>query len=241
MMLQVPRNGKAAADEAPARWVLACCGLLLFVHLVLLGFFRVSSLDTWFHLKEGEFYATTWSLPAQDPFAFTTAGREWIKYSWLADVVFYMVYAATGFPGLVLIRLGILFSIAGLLYRILRRCGLDPVAAILLVFVASLALRFRLFIRPELFTFLLLLGTLAVLLRLPVSSPWRAYLLLPVFVVWVNTHGSYVFGFGLPALVLLANAFPAAWCVPGWGRLRLDPARRRHLAFAVAALLAVGG
>ncbi|MBP2671848.1 MAG: hypothetical protein H6Q85_1914 [candidate division NC10 bacterium] len=240
MMLQLPRIGKAAADGAPARWVLACCGLLLFVHLVLLGFFQVSSLDTWFHLKEGELYVTTWSLPAQDPFAFTTAGRDWIKYSWLADVAFYVVYAAAGFSGLVLVRLGILVVIAWLLYRIVRGCGLNPVAAILLVFVASLALRFRLFIRPELLTFLLLLGTLVVLLRLPVSSPWMAFALLPLFVLWVNTHGSYVFGIGLPALVLLVNVLPLAWCAPGWGRLRLDPGRRRHLALAVAALPVAG-
>jgi hypothetical protein len=240
MMLRPPQIHRAAADEAPARWVLACCGVLLFVHLVLLGFFQVSSLDTWFHLKEGELYVTTWSLPSQDPFAFTTAGRDWIKYSWLADVVFYVVYAATGFPGLVLVRLGSLLAIAWLLYRILRGCKLNPVAAILLVFVASLALRFRLFIRPELFTFLLLLGTLAVLLRLPVSSPWMAYTLLPVFVLWVNTHGSYVFGIGLPALVLLANLLHTDWCTPGWGRLRLDPVRRRHLALAVVVLPVAG-
>lgn len=230
------RTQQEAANETPARWVLACLGLLLFVHLVLLGFFQVSSLDTWFHLKEGELYVATRSLPAQDPFAFTTEGREWVKYSWLADVLFYLVYAATGFPGLVLLRLGALLAIAGLLYRLLRRCDLDPVAAILLVFVASLALRFRLFVRPELFTFLLLLGTLAVLLRLPVSAPWTAYALVPLFVLWVNTHGSYVFGIGLPVLALLANLLPMDWSAPGWGRLRLDPPRRRHLALAVMAL-----
>jgi tetratricopeptide (TPR) repeat protein len=220
--------------------VLACLGLLLFVHLVLLGFFQVSSLDTWFHLKEGELYVQTRSLPSQDPFAFTTEGREWIKYSWLADVLFYLTYAAGGFPGLVLLRLGFLFAIAWLLYRLLRRCNLNPVAAILLVFVASLALRFRLFIRPEIVTFVLLLGTLAILLRLQTSSPWAAYVLLPLFVLWVNVHASYVFGFGLPALVLFANLLPMDWSAPGWGRLRLDPARRRHLALAVMTLPAVG-
>ena len=239
-MLQIPRIPRAAADETPARWVLACLGFLLFVHLVLLGFFQVSSLDTWFHLKEGELYVTTGSLPGHDPFAFTTEGREWIKYSWLADVLFYLVYAVGGFPGLVLLRLGVLFAIAWLLYRLLRQSGLHPVAAVLLVFVASLAIRFRLFIRPELFAFVLLLGTLAVLLQLQASSPWMAYTLLPLFVLWVNIHGSYVFGLGLPALVLFANLLPMAWAAPGWGRLRLDPVRRRHLALAVTALPVAG-
>lgn len=240
MMLRTPRIPRPAADDAPTRWVLVCLALLLFIHLVLLGFFQVSSLDTWFHLKEGELYVTTGSLPSQDPFAFTTEGREWVKYSWLADILFYLVYAAGGFPGLVLLRLGFLFVIAWLLYRLLRRCNLNPVAAILLVFVASLALRFRLFIRPELLTFVLLLGTLAILLRLQASPPWMAYTLLPLFVLWVNVHGSYVFGLGLPALVLIANLLPMVWAAPGWGRLRLDPVHRRHLALAVMALPVVG-
>jgi len=58
--------------------------VLLFAHLVLLGFFQILDADTWWHLKEGELYATTLSLPAQDSFAFTTVGREWMKYSWVA-------------------------------------------------------------------------------------------------------------------------------------------------------------
>src|SRR5512137_29738 len=228
-MLRTAEIQRGAVTETPATWVLAC-----------LGFFQVSSLDTWFHLKEGELYVTTGSLPGQDPFAFTTDGRAWIKYSWLADVLFYLVYAVGGFPGLVLLRLGVLFAIALLLYRLLRRCNLNPVAAVLLVFVASLAIRFRLFIRPELFAFVLLLGTLAVLLQLQASSPWMAYALLPLFVLWVNIHGSYVFGLGLPALVLFANLLPMAWVAPGWGRLRLDPVRRRHLALAVTGLPVAG-
>jgi len=218
-------------------WLL---GLLLATHLVLLGFFRISSLDTWFHLKEGELYVTTGSLPAQDPFAFTTHGRVWIKYSWLADVLFYLVYAVGGIPGLILLRLAFLFAIAGLLYFLLRGCGLPPVAAILLVFVASLALRFRLFVRPELITFLFLLATMAVLLRLRTAPPWTAYTLVPLFIMWVNVHGSYVFGFGLPALVLFANLLPGDGAVPGWGHLRLDTSRCRQLAIVVALLPLAG-
>jgi hypothetical protein len=211
-------------------------GLLLIAHLVLLGFFKISSLDTWFHLKQGELYVTTHSLPTQDPFAFTTQGREWIKYSWLADVLFYLVYAAAGFPGLILLRLSLLFLLAFLLYRMLRGCGLHPLAAVLLVFVASLALRFRLFIRPEILSFLLLLTTMAILLRLQAAPRWAAYVLVPVQIVWTNVHASFVFGIGLPGLVLLANLLPGNRLTPGWDQLRLDRTRIRHLAGAVVCL-----
>lgn len=211
-------------------------GLLLAAHLVLLGFFRISSLDTWFHLKQGELYLTTRSLPAQDPFAFTTAGHQWIKYSWLADILFYLVYRATGLPGLILFRLFVLLLLAFVLYRLLRGCGLHPLAAVLLVFVASLALRFRLFIRPEILSFLLLLTAMAILLRLQAGPRWAAYALVPVQIVWTNVHASFVFGIGLPGLVLLANLLPGDRLAPGWDHLRLDRTRIRHLAGAVVCL-----
>jgi hypothetical protein len=211
-------------------------GLLLALHLVLLGSFEISSEDTWFHLKEGELYVTTRSLPAQDPFAFTTTGREWIKYSWLADVLFYLTYAAAGIPGLVLLRLGLLLLIAFVLYRLLRACGLHLYVAILLILVASLGLRFRLYVRPEILSFLLLLGVMGILLRLREAPRRTAYALLPVQVIWTNVHASFIFGFALSALVLLANLLPEGWATPGWGRLSLDRPRLRHLGAAVACL-----
>lgn|GEM_PF-1009134 len=211
-------------------------GMLLTAHLVLVGFFPISSEDTWWHLKQGELYVSSRSLPAQDPFAFTTEGRQWIHYSWAADILFYLVYRAVGLNGLVLFRLCLFLLLAFVLYRMLRDCGLHPLAAILLVFVASLALRFRLLIRPELLGFPLLLATLAILLRLKAAPPHAAYLLLPVQVAWINVHGSALFGLALPALVLGANLLPEAWTAPGWGRLRLDQARLRHLGATVVCL-----
>ncbi len=211
-------------------------GLLLAAHLVLLGFFQISSEDTWWHLKQGELYVTTHSLPAQDPFAFTTAGRQWIKYSWLADILFYLIYRAIGFSGLILLRLAVLLLLAFILYNALRRCGLHPLAAVPLVFLASLALRFRLYVRPELLSFLLLLASMVILLRLQGARARAAYVLLPVQVIWTNVHASFIFGFALPALVLLANLLPGTRVAPGWGRLCLDRPRLRHLGTAVACL-----
>jgi tetratricopeptide (TPR) repeat protein len=210
--------------------------LLLAAHLILVGFFPISSEDTWWHLKQGELYVSSRSLPAQDPFAFTTEGRQWIHYSWAADILFYLVYRAVGLDGLVLLRLCLFLLIALVLYRILRGCGLHPFASVLLVFVASLALRFRLLIRPEILAFLLLLATLAILLHLQAAPPYAAFLLLAVQVAWINVHGSALFGLALPGLVLVANVLPDAWFSAGWGRLVLDRRRLWHLSAAVVCL-----
>lgn len=222
--------------KAPAWIFRAFIFGLLATHLILLGLSPIGSEDTWWHLKEGELYLTTMSLPDQDPFAFTTEGREWIHYSWAADILFYVVFRGAGLNGLVLFRLALLCAIASVLYTLLRRCGLHPHASVLLVFLASLALRFRLLIRPEIFAFLLLLATMTVLLRLQTGPRWGAYLLLPIQLAWANVHASFVFGIEMPVLVFLANLLPASVAEPGWGRLRLEGPRLRHLLVSVICL-----
>jgi tetratricopeptide (TPR) repeat protein len=217
-------------------WIL---GLLLTTHLLLLSCFKVISVDTWWHMKQGALYAATRSLPAQDPFAFTTGGREWIKFSWLTDILFYVIYAAAGATGLVLLRMAVLFLILLLLYRVLRGCGLHPLVTVLLVFVASLALRFRLFVRPEIFSFAFLVLNVGILLRLQAGRPSIAYALLPVQVAWANVHASFLFGFLLPGLTLMANLLPEDRIAAGWGRLHLDRSRLWHLAIATLGLPAV--
>lgn len=214
-------------------WLL---GLLLTTHLLLLSYFKVISVDTWWHMKQGELYVATRSLPAQDPFAFTTAGREWIKFSWLTDILFYVIYALAGAPGLVLLRMAVFFVIILLVYRMLRGCGLHPLAAVLFVFVASLALRFRLFVRPEIFSFVCLVLNVGILLRLQVATLWATYALLVVQVFWANIHPSFLFGFVFPGLTLVANVVPWSRLDPGWGLLHLDRSRLRHLTVATLGL-----
>ncbi len=137
---------------------------------------------------------------------------------------------------MILFRLFVLLLLAFSLYRILRGCDLHPLAAVLFVFLASLALRFRFYIRPELLSFLLLLVSAALLSRLRGARPGTAYGLLPVQFIWANVHASSVFGFALPGRVLLANLLPKGRAAPGWGHLSLDRLRLRHLATAVACL-----
>lgn len=55
---------RIAVNAATMRLIGCVLGLLLAANLILLGFFEISNGDTWWHLKEGELYVTTRSLPA---------------------------------------------------------------------------------------------------------------------------------------------------------------------------------
>src|ERR1700737_4246174 len=58
--------------------------------------------DIWWHLSNGR-YILAHGIPSVDIYSFTASGHVWVVHEWLAEVVMYMVYAATGVTGLMLL------------------------------------------------------------------------------------------------------------------------------------------
>ena len=56
--------------------------------------------DFWWHAKVGETILATHQWPTNDPFSFTAAGRPWLAYEWLGDVLFAGVARLAGFRAL---------------------------------------------------------------------------------------------------------------------------------------------
>src|SRR5579862_5999755 len=102
--------------------------LMALAAILLLSVFtgEIRDTDIWLHLKTGQNTLETRALTAPDPFSFTTGtgaakypGEEVTRYfnlthEWLAQIVMYLIYAAAGFPGLVLARAGLLLVFCGL-------------------------------------------------------------------------------------------------------------------------------
>ena len=177
--------------------------LLALAAVLLVGWFspEISDPDFWWHLKTGQYIWEKHSLPVPDPFAYTTAmarpayaGEERTRdfnltHEWLAQALFYLVYRAAGFGGVVLVRAAVLAAfcaLAGLLAW--RRCGgfYGPLAAAFAT--AGVASEFAVD-RPYLVTFLLLASTIAIL----ETRRWL-WLLPPLFLLWANCHGGYFLG-----------------------------------------------
>ena len=167
-----------------------------------------------------------------DPFAFTTAGageaypgeavtRHFnLTHEWLAQVLFYLVWRAAGFAGVVLFRallLAAFCALAGLVAW--RRCGGFYRSLAAACATAGMAIPFALD-RPYLITFLLLAATVAIL----EYRRWL-WLLPPLFLVWANCHGGYFLGW----VVLAAYSAEALW--------QRSDARRVCLVSGLAVLL----
>src|SRR5438046_2806949 len=106
----------AKPPRALPTWLRPTILALTFLLLTASFSSEISDTDTWWHLKTGQYILQHHRLPVPDPFADGTylrslayPGEEHTRYfnlthEWLAQVYFYLVYAAAGFPGMVLMR-----------------------------------------------------------------------------------------------------------------------------------------
>jgi hypothetical protein len=216
--------------------------ILALSAVLLVGWFspEISDPDFWWHLKTGQYIWEKHSLPVPDPFAYTTAmarpsyaGEERTRdfnltQEWLAQALFYSVYRAAGFGGVVLFRAVVLAAFCALTGLLAwRRCGSFYGALAAAFATAGVASQFAAD-RPYAITFLLLASTIAIL------ETRRSLWLLPaVFLIWANCHGGYFLGW------VAVGAYSAEALFLHW-RGRPDADARRLWIAGAAAVLASG-
>jgi hypothetical protein len=156
--------------------------------------------DAWWHAKVGEQILRTHSWPSSDPYSFTAAGAPWMAYEWLGEVVIGMAALWGGLYGEMVLLAILSCSVVLLLFCFTYvRCRNSKVAfascAVVLAAVAPF-----LTLRPQLLGYDFLLLTL-ICLELFRQGRTRAIWFLPAtFLLWVNTHGTFVLGLGVVAI-----------------------------------------
>jgi hypothetical protein len=190
-----------SGQEPVALWQLvfsfpAMLGTLLvaIVYVVKRGF-EVDP-DFWWHLKSGEAILATHHWPTTDPYSFTVVGQRWMAYEWLGDVTFATFERIGGLRGLAFLMIALGAATMVALYILAAvRCGNSKAG-----FITSLALLVLvvpiLSLRPQMFGYLFLILTLLALELFRQGKRGAVWFLPPLFLVWINTHGSWVLGLG---------------------------------------------
>ena len=158
---------------------------------------RYADYDLWWHLKLGELIRTNWQLPGSDTFSYTAAGRHQFTGEWLADLLIYLTYAGGGFLGLNLLKAALLLATFRFLYLQMLDCSPKTrgtvAAAIITLVLVLFAVRFRLFVRPYLFSLPMLTASLHLLGKR--HDGGRGIWLLPLLMLlWANMSVGAVFG-----------------------------------------------
>jgi hypothetical protein len=168
---------------------------------------RLIDPDTWWHVKVGEQILATHALPTTDTYSFTAAGTAWMAYEWLGEVLLALAARTGGLWGLLIFQRVIVVIVAGVLYYLAYvRSGNAKAACIASAIVLPIApVAFTL--RPQMIGYVFLLVTVICLEHFRNGSSKALWFLPPLFVVWVNTHGTFVFGLFVIGLYWVTSLF----------------------------------
>ena len=190
----------------PTRAYELACLVCLAGLAVAVGIHPLTNNDIWLHLTTGRLILEQ-GIPHMDPYSFTRAGEPYVAHEWLAQVLFWMIFRAAGVDGLILVKPLALLVTALLLWRASLAQGAGPVAALWGSVLAIAAMTSHLFVRPHLFTFMMLAATSLLLVRVRAADRKSLWILTALQLLWANLHGGFILG---PALALTAGSFAAA-------------------------------
>lgn len=165
----------------------------------------IVDLDVWWHLRQGAWILEHMTVPFTDPFTSYGAGKTWIAYSWLYEVLLHMLYRSFGLFGIVLYTTLLGVGIAFVLHRYFSHQTGNLVVAAGLTAVAMVAM-FPVLVqpRPWLFNILFITIELTALMDVRRSGQTRSlWLLPPLFLIWACINIQFVYGLFLLALATL--------------------------------------
>ena len=171
---------------------------------------KIADPDIGWHLRNAQVFLETHAFLHRDLYSFTTAGKPWMDHEWLAEIPFYLAWRAFGSRGIYLVTLiaieVILLGIFGLAYLESGSVKAAFVVSFAALFLASVSFGPR----------TLLFGWIFLVLELGLLAMFRRghdylWALPAIFLVWVNTHGSWMIGLVVLAVVALSGCVRGCW------------------------------
>lgn len=181
--------------------------------------------DLGWHLAAGDLIRAQGNVPFQDPWSFTSEGRQSYNLSWLWDVLASVIFQYSSFAGLTLFVVACGAVITGYLTFIGLSGGASAAAACISVFSASLlypsfatAPNIYLAAAPNTMTMLF-----CVIFHGECLRRTRWFLLPAIMILWVNLHGGFLLGFPIIGVFCGAALLRRDWsgvklyCIAGIG------------------------
>jgi len=182
--------------------------ILLFGFAVMFSFSKVNGEDDIFwHMSTGKYILETKTVPSQDVFGFITQGQQWIPFEWAWDVIAYSIFTSIGFTGLYIFNAILIALMLWLFYLLLRKFEVPLPLAVFYLLILILGVRYRLEIKPHIFTYLFLVLTLFLIINYKYfgKSPKTLFFIPPIFMVWANIHMGVFSGLLLLGIFLLTD------------------------------------
>jgi len=187
--------------------------------------FRFVDPDTWWHIRIGEMILRH-HFPTADPYSFTAPGAPWIAYEWFGEVV--IAFAARyGFTGLAALQFIWAASLTVLIFYFSFLRSKNVKAAFLATVFALIMLGAFFTLRPQVLGYIFMLIMLVGLERYRQGLSHSLWWLPALFLIWVNTHGTFFLGLGVFGIYWLTGL--ASFSYGGIYGEKWSPEQRLHM------------
>jgi hypothetical protein len=193
-----PQAGPAAVPRGARSWFVAALALVLAGNVM---YSRHLFGDSYYDLYAGR-YIIQHGIPRRNTVTAVSHGAPWIDQQWLAHVLYYAAWAVGGYRALAALSVTLVTAGFAVLARLMLRRGVPPAGVFGWTLAAFAVCAGNTWIRAQSFAYLFV----ALLLWLIVEDDRaprlraRTWLVVPVLVLWANTHGSVLLGTGLVIL-----------------------------------------
>jgi hypothetical protein len=214
-----PPKSETAPPAASTSWIGLAASVFSFpvmcMFLLVAAIFGysergITESDIWWHLRNARDLLQFHSFPRIDTYSFSAAGSPWMNFEWLSEVPFFLAFKAMGLQGLLALYFAVLVLIyVGVYYRACRAgadCKDAAVATLGGICLGGVSMAPRML----LFGWLCMVGLLLVLDRFRRTGN-GLWLLPPLFALWINLHGSWVFGVIVLALTIASGLVQGEW------------------------------
>ena len=202
----VPRFGplRTTVGLDPACTIAFCLtfALLLFLPPIL------NDGDTLWQIRTGEWILDHHAIPSIDPFSYTAGDQPWVAHEWLAETAMALAWRTAGMPGIMVLAAAATGLTAAILLHHLRRF-LPGIYAVMGLIVALANAAPSMLARPHLIAWPCLVLWCGGLIAARANRAAPSFWLLPLMLLWVNLHGSFMIGLLLPGAFLLEAMFDA--------------------------------
>jgi hypothetical protein len=183
--------------------------------------------DTGWHIRVGDWIRANGTVPQTDLFSFSKPGAPWFAWEWLAELLFSYLHSWAGLKGVVLFCGMPIPAYLLVLFRHMLWRGATSLLALLIILLISGSSAIHYLARPHLFTLLFLAIALWILDVDQLRPSRRAWILVPLTLLWANLHGGFL------ALIACLGAIALGRLLNGERALAL-----RYAAIAAACLAA---
>ncbi len=230
-------NGTNNDSPSLAPWHWGWSAGLVLIVLITLAFryaLPVRDGDLWWHMLYGRYFLEHKTLIADHTiFSWTPATNDTIYCTWLPDIFLYLLHKSAGLPGLFAFRYFCMQVpvLACFLFARRHNVATHPLTWLLclLAVIMSYTAAFE---KPEIlsYVFMTLLAWNWWHIRATGENAWRNCYLFPlIMLVWVNSHGGFVFGTAFLVLIALGELLNT-WLSPN---NVLSQRLRKHLLLAL--------